>query len=747
MDTYNILKNDLSRINSDVAKLLAAVNSIPGVSSESVEDWQKTCHRIETQLSQDMVRIAVVGTIKSGKSTFVNSLFQGDFLKRGAGVVTSIVTKIRKSDRLNATLQFKSWDEINSEIQRALILFPNTSWQNNGQRFDIRREEDREDLRSALITLDAEQLVTNDTRNVNSVLLMSYLDGYDDIKEIIMDESTRKCYADELFSRHRNFAGNEILAVFLKDIQLEINTGSIDRHIEIADCQGSDSPNPLHLAMIQNYLSLTHLIIYVVSSRTGLRRADFKFLSMIKQMGIIDNILFVVNCDFSEHDHIDELNRLINKITSEIGLIKPDAEIYSFSSLYNLFKACKDELPEKDFSRLKQWSNEKGITSLSDRQYEEFFQNLNTKITEERYSLLLKNHFGRLGIITSGVYHLINIHKDILTNKTGGVTNILKSIDQHQKKMNQLKEMIKSTLDGTGQKMKRKLRGDVDRFFDARSGEIVCDVMDFIKEYKISVESYSANLSSAGFSNTMYLVYQEFKQALDFYMAETITPRIIGFLKEEENQIIEQLEQIAKSYDTMVYDALAEYVDALSDFGVALEKFPFERMKLPDVDAIKLSGGLSLPPAVLFINYSAKIKVEAVMRLGVYSVVNKLKRALRKGTEVRRTDKQKVLKYGIRNIKRDTVKSIHFHMKSYRENIKFQYIFKLVDEVSQTMNEILIDRLKVYVTDLSNIKQLVGQNQADKEKILAILDQLDMEYETVHKKMLEFERRIVARSD
>jgi len=37
------------------------------------------------QLTEETIRVAVVGPIKSGKSTFLNALLRGDYLKRGAG--------------------------------------------------------------------------------------------------------------------------------------------------------------------------------------------------------------------------------------------------------------------------------------------------------------------------------------------------------------------------------------------------------------------------------------------------------------------------------------------------------------------------------------------------------------------------------------------------------------------------------------------------------------------------------------
>jgi GTPase SAR1 family protein len=130
--------------------------------------------------------VAVVGPIKSGKSTFLNSILKGDYLKRGAGVVTSIVTRVRSGDRLSAHLYFKSWDEVNAEMEQALVLFPNNS------KFDIRNEAERHQIQQALKSLSSEQLISQDTRNLNNVLLTSYIKGYDRVYDTIQPVNMRK---------------------------------------------------------------------------------------------------------------------------------------------------------------------------------------------------------------------------------------------------------------------------------------------------------------------------------------------------------------------------------------------------------------------------------------------------------------------------------------------------------------------------------------------------------------------------
>ena len=179
MNSYNSIKEEILLINQNISKLFKNLESLSGKSDNSFIDWQKTCNSIHKQLSEEIIRVAVVGPIKSGKSTFINSVLKGDYLKRGAGVVTSIVTRVRRGEVLNAKLLFKSWDEVNSDVEQALVLFPYVNWSTENERFDIRRKKERNDLRQALDSLDTKHLITRNSRNPNSVLLSSYLKGYD----------------------------------------------------------------------------------------------------------------------------------------------------------------------------------------------------------------------------------------------------------------------------------------------------------------------------------------------------------------------------------------------------------------------------------------------------------------------------------------------------------------------------------------------------------------------------------------
>ena len=83
MDTYNYLKEEILKVNQDILTLISKGKSMPGMAAETgFEDWEKTCQGLPVQMAEDILRVAVVGPIKSGKSTFLNSMLQGEVFIR-----------------------------------------------------------------------------------------------------------------------------------------------------------------------------------------------------------------------------------------------------------------------------------------------------------------------------------------------------------------------------------------------------------------------------------------------------------------------------------------------------------------------------------------------------------------------------------------------------------------------------------------------------------------------------------------
>jgi GTPase SAR1 family protein len=717
MSIVHNVNKELKQINTDILDRLTSTGDIGRIGGNTFKEWQTICRTIQKQLDEEVLRVAVVGAIKSGKSTFVNSLFKADYLKRGAGVVTSIVTKIRRGPYLKASLYFKSWDDVNTEISQALTLFPTHEWESENANFDIRREGDREALDNALKKIHSNLLLVNGVRNANSILIESYLKGFDLVQKTMTTDNFSKIYEDDQFGEQKMFVGSDHLAVYLKDVLLEIRDGDMDKDVEIADCQGSDSPNPRHLAMIQDYLLKTHLLIYVISSRTGLRQADLRFLSIIKNMGILDNILFVINCDFSEHETLEGLLKLVERTREDLSIVTPHVDLFILSSLYNLFKASFKSMSPKEEMRYSQWETETSFIELSDEETRRFQAAFSAKLGEERYSLLLKNNIERLDIVSKSLAHWSDVHREVLTGDADGVASLLNKMTHHQQQMTQIASLVNSTLQGASQKIQQDLKHRIDKFFDARSGSLVKDMLAFIRNFQFNPAPYEDILESTRFTEVLYLVFQDFRAAVDSHLAEIIHPRIVRFIQHEEGEFKSQLESVVTPFTAMVSEAMTEYQASMAQESVSDLEPQDNKPLIVDLMVLKSRNGLGLPPVETTMRYSARIKSEAVLRLGLYSTIKVFRKLIQKTEAQKHTRKRKALADGFRRMKLETERSIRMQFRDYQENIKFQYLFRLTDAIVRQLNDDLLDRFQTYFADTTSMIALVKEDHMDKERL------------------------------
>jgi GTPase SAR1 family protein len=718
-----MLKDDILTLNQQLVALFHSAKSTPGLSESDFSDWEKTCTGLERQLGEDTIRVAVVGAIKSGKSTFINSMFGGDYVKRGAGVVTSIVTRMRTGRHLKARLDFKSWEEVNAEIEQAMALLPTLSREDH---FDIRRTSDRAELLQALGRLRTDQWIANDARDLTTVLLASYLKGYDAVVAALSDGARIVEYGKERFFEHWKFAGDENLAVYLRDVSLDIDSSILDSGVEIADCQGSDSPNPLHLAMIQDYLLVAHLLLYVISSRTGLRRADIRFLSMIKKMGILDNTMFILNCDFNEHESLEDLRHLESRVCEELALIKPSPEIYTFSALFNLFQQQAERLTDKDKFRLQQWEADTKLVENSRNQRDRFESEFQRKLSRKRHALLWNNHLERLGVIVAGLQNWIHINQDILARDAASVQVVLSKVKDHRERLQQVKQIIQSTLEGAKNKIKQELQREMNRFLDERSGEVMEQINSFVSGFRLSPDQYGSDLEKYGFSKALYRVFQELRQSLDRFITEVINPDVLRFIVAKEEQIRSRLAALSAPFDAMVQDALSDYAGLMNDLGINLNRINQTRANLPDRESVLRFAGLTRPPIGAAMKYSARVQTEAVMRFGFYKLLGHLKRLLRKPPQKSGRNAELALASGLERMKQETLAAVAYHLKDYRENLKFNYFFKLVEAAADVFTQAVHEHLQAYATDLSAVNGRMTSNRIDKDKAAQVLMNMDL---------------------
>ncbi len=391
------LKSALGNCVATLRSLIVEMATIVPAGTPQAENWYRILENLQKKLDENRCRMAVVGTVKSGKSTLINSLLGRDLLKRGAGIVTAMITRIEPADSPGAVLLFKDWEEVNGELNSALSLFPSPMLLERQEGYDIRQPADRQLLTEALAQADQVQLLHLDMLDKNYILVQSFLEGYPEVQNHLTAGSQRlELNADEL-TVHQQLVAHEAEAAYLKDVRLRLPFPWPAKGLELGDCQGSDSPIPQHLAQVQNYLIGADLVIYVISSRIGLRQADYRFLNELKRMRLWDNCVFVLNLDLNELENLAEAQGLVQRWQRELAVFQTEAPVFTFSGLDQLLHRLKTQgqaLSPKDLGKLMTWEADAALTEFSRREAARFEVFLQKTLATRQTRLLLSSSLG-----------------------------------------------------------------------------------------------------------------------------------------------------------------------------------------------------------------------------------------------------------------------------------------------------------------------------------------------------------------
>lgn len=720
------VKQVLRDVCRELEALLRESEGLGRGGDRSLENAKTVLREVPALLEEGILRVAVVGPIKSGKSTFLNCLLGDEMLKRGAGVITSIVTRIRRGDRLQANMVFKAWPEVNEEIRQAMILFPEQAGKPGDGGFDLRRDQDRLALSRALSRLGVERRVGEDALDRNLALLSGYLKGYETVRPFLSDRPAVRRFEGDRFLGHWSFSGEEAHAVYLRDLQIDV-AGGIPESLEIADCQGSDSPNPLHLAMIQDYLHRAHLVLYIISSRTGLRRADVQFLSMLRRMGILENVLFVLNVDFNEHPALEDLTRLLERVRGELTHLVSEPSLYAFSALYHLFQRIEGRLGLRERKLLEGWRSDPELTAWSEREMRRFQEDFGGLVERQSLRLLFQNPIERLQLAAAGIARWAAVAADFLGRDAQEVRAILERLHSRRERFGNLAGLIQNALSGALPQLREELKSDVHRFLDPPSGEVMQRILRFIEGYPVSGERFLAGGGAQGFSRALYQAYQEFKQALDRFITEEVNPDIVRFVAGEERKIEEGLKAVAAPYRSWIEEACEELRRQMADQGIALD-CPGQDL-LPSIRGFLQIAHDRMPTLSSGIGYPARIRSEALLRLGVYRVMGRVRKTLKKSGSADAAELRAFEKAAAR-IKQEAREALSAQFVDFRENLKFAHLFRLTDEAARRLADGLRERLEFYAADFSGLAdrlQTLGKEKEGARQSLARLQGLCQE--------------------
>lgn len=701
-------------IIDDLLTIFQLVQDVPQLWDDSLTAYQASIRQMPERITEGQLKIAVVGAIKSGKSTFVNSLLGKELVKRGAGVVTSITTRIRKGKKYQATVYFKSWDQINAQLQKALLLFPdNGSGLETVNDFDIRRINDRHFLEKAYKQLVHEFYDTTTEIRPETLLIQYALCGFDACKDLIQADETLIRFSSREFDKYKAYTADPNMAFYVKDVCVDVFGKTMDPNIEIADCQGADSPDPAQLAQVINYLESSNLIVYCISSRIGLRQSDITFLKQIKNLGLLDNMVFVNNCDLTEHDNLDDLIKIENSIEQTLEFLEIQPRIFTLSSLYNLFTALESRLNKKELSRLRLWQEEKKIVDYCDTKTVAFNSFFKQVIDENRYDLLISNHLKRLDLIAGQLDRKTDMVLDLLSSDRIKEQTAKKALNALHQNAFRLEAIVGNSLDGAVQGLKEDIELDLKNTFVHDDKALLKNARDYIASSFLDVEKYKSVANESGFKHILYLMFQDFKRNLERYVLETVKPELKRFVQDGEAKISAYFHSLFDSYqiDLLKSDAYSQF-----ETGSKWTKQSIDDETCIDINEIKKILGLQLPVRIFEAQYSTRIQTRVFADFGLHSMVNLLSSLFGKKSDFSFSPG---LRTAAVKIKKENQKIIKDQFEQVHRDLRDNYFLPLINAATRDFKEKIKARFNQYHSikeDISHSFSLKNDQKTEQKK-------------------------------
>ena len=737
MNEYRELKKKIEQRVAILGETIQEMESRGGADQSAAACWREQLAQVGASLEDPLLRIAVVGTVKSGKSTLVNALVGEDLLKRGAGIITAFITRLISHSQAEGWVEFKPWSQIQDELTATLHLLPHThEMMGEEHPFDLKNIEDRERLKTLLAKMQEEGQPQEDHPDPSHLLLRGYLDGYDRVHQFLGDDANRLVFDQDSLKQHQRYVGSEGQAVYLRDMELHYPVAWLGESIELADCQGIDSPNPLHFALLQQYLLKSHFILYVVSSRSGLREADFRLLNFIRTLKMFPQTFFVLNADLDDHPHLEDLELLAERVRRELSWVVREPRFFILSALYQLLAQLKGSASERERRHLRLWKEDPSLAKASETGFSAFRESLSQEVCDQRFRVLCGSGLSRLGMVADSVMNTAAARTQLMDQSLESIRQTADGLEDKTARLWGAIATLTNAILGLRISLHQEIERAVDAYFDLEQSRIVRDTLDAVAQYPVQFEGKEDLIDTRWLFQQFHHVHREFRQTLARFLVEKVNLQVIEFAKKEEASLCQRLRGGSEAF-------WALFTAALGDYRRETGLFDSERCSTLDPPAGSWQAGNMLVPPNFsaFVDQGASGRGVLLMKLGLASFTRLLgdfRSHLGKARDLLCGEKRQegMIDEAVRLLKKEATREILQAFQQCRQQFKSDYLFRIADEdTGRLLREFQVraEMAQVNVGDLLQQGQTAGaERQALQETLTqacqithAMLDELE----------------------
>ena len=660
--------------------------------------WQEALQHAEDRLQQAKVRIAVLGAVKSGKSTLLNAVLGADRLRRGAGILTSIVTRIQLGKISRAHLRFKSKSLLDRQFQAALAFLQSSDSSLPSCKLDQASER-----QSLLHWLD-EQPAEEDTSHFSEerAFLRACLVGYSEAIGYLNNSTQVRTWSGEESCHHQAWVEQDSRAVFLEDLLLE-EPGWTWQGTEIADCQGIDSPNPLHLVQVQEYASRSNLLIYVISSRIGIRQADVHLLRNLYQLGLADQIIFLINLDLNEHEEQADVDRITEHILRDLrrcGWQQP--HYFMFSALHLLLQR-KLELTTREQKQLEFWQDHP-VSQMSANAWKTFQEELHMRLAHQQSQTLLAGEWRHCQRLHRQVSEFVERLQITLSAETLDWEEWQSELQHRQRYLNYHEQNLRHTLQGGEKKWKQHIDYGVRALFERQGGKVWSSLDRFLRQLELTQpkDNFSPNIQSM-------LWVQEAREKLLRWVVDEINvsllPEIARLCSEITmliNQAVEPFFEVLDELQHREYKLQSKLQNDL----VSSSENPKVYWQFPEIEPISFTTTMAF-------------QTPEQLRSWLLYGQSWFRTLWRK----ERNPQMDFHQQSQRELERQLRENLDFDVLNYRENLKYRYLWSGTEQLLETILVCWQEAARGCQADLGSLLEQLEKLRSERKQLIPLLAQ------------------------
>ncbi len=275
-------------------------------------------------------------------------------------------------------------------------------------------------------------------------------------------------------------------------------------------------------------------------------------------------------------------------------------------------------------------------------------------------------------------------------------------------------ETLRETLEGAGIRLKKAIRKRVDAVLDPHSGQVGLTVKEFIRNFQPDWDRLFPPENPVLFRPALYQLFQEFAKELTQFVTTEVNITLVEFIRGQEEWLRQELAQLWEPLFLALQEAITLYYREIADLGLPAVPPTLE------VAAISRPQGLEVPLLDLAPVPGWHWVREVWLRSGVGFLgrfFQALKRRLGWGAQLEpRQQLLGDLGRALAALKDWLQEEVGHQLVDYRERLKFQYCFPLVDQWLKAQESGLEDTLGSLFGSLQGVAEAVHLAEEDRQE-------------------------------